>query len=230
MLTQQEVQSALPANLKVTVSQELVDTLNQICTDEEVARTVRENFVSFTTVMKDGRFKIEDYAHAVAYVSFKLMGLTNQESYVRTFPDRYQALVARGCTVKDVSAYVAAYSKNKLVNLILEQSMIPIWVLNQDVLQAAINKQAWLMRNAKREDVQQKAADSLLNHLKKPESKGIELNLNLAESTGLKDLKDQLAQMANMQKSMIEQGMRTKDIAHMSIIDAEVVPAEQEAP
>ena len=32
--------------------------------------------MSYTSVMKDGRFKTEDYAHAVAYVSFKLMGLT----------------------------------------------------------------------------------------------------------------------------------------------------------
>ena len=39
MLTQQEVQSSLPANLKVTISQDLVDTLNRICTDEEIART-----------------------------------------------------------------------------------------------------------------------------------------------------------------------------------------------
>lgn len=225
MLTQQEVQSAVPATLKVTVSQEMVDTLNGICTDEEVARTVRENLTSYTSVMKEGRFKFEDYLHAVSYVSFKMMGYSNQEAYTRTFPTRYQLLVAKGATSKDISAYVAAYHKNKLVNLILEQSLIPMWVLNQDVYQEAINKQVRLMRTAQREDVQQKAADSLMNHLKKPEAvKGVELNLNLPESTGLKDLKDQMLQLAQQQKDLIAAGVKTKEIAHMAIIEAEVVP------
>lgn len=223
MLTQAEVQNALPATLKVRVSQEVVDTLNAICTDDEIARTIRENLHSYTSVIKTGKFRIEDYLHAVSYVSFKMMGYSNQESYVRTFPARYQALVARGATDKDVSSYVAAFSKNKLVNEILEQSLIPIWVLNQDVYQAAINKQAWLMRNAKREDVQQKAADSLLNHLKKPEAAAMQLNLNMADNSGLNELRDQLGKMAEMQKDLIQAGMKTKDIAHQSIVDAEVL-------
>lgn len=226
MLTQAEVQSALPANIKMVVPQELVDTLNNICTDEEVARTVRENMISYSGVMKDGKFRIEDYLHAVSYVSFKMMGYSNQESYTRTFPDRYQALVARGATDKDISAYVAAYSKGKLVNMILEQSLIPVWVLNQDIYQAAINKSFWLMKNAKREDVQQKAADSLLNHLKKPEAAAVQLNLGMTDSSGLKELKEQIGKMAEMQKDLIQSGMRTKDIAHQTIIDAEVVPEE----
>ena len=119
--------------------------------------------------------------------------------------------------------------KNKLVNAILEQSLVPIWVLNQDVYQAAINKQAYLMRNAKREDVQQKAADSLLNHLKKPEATAMQLNLNVEESTGLKDLKEQLTQLAQTQKELIQGGMQTKAIAHMDIIDAEVVSGDRQS-
>ena len=226
MLTQAEVQAAVPANLKVTVSQDLVDTLNKICTDEEVARTVRENLVSYTHVMREGKFKFDDYIHAVSYVSFQMMGYNNQESYARTFPDRYQTLIARGATAKDISAYVAAYHKNKLVNMIMEQTLIPMWVLNQAYYQEAINKQVNLMRTSKRDDVVQKAADSLMNHLKKPEAKGVELNLNLGESTGIKDLKDQLAQLAQAQKELISAGMKTRDIAHMSIIDAEVVPED----
>jgi predicted lipid carrier protein YhbT len=223
MLTQAEVQTALPASLKSAVSQELVDTLNGICTDEEIARTVRDNLLSYTAVLKEGKFKVEDYVNAVAYVSFKMMGYSNQESYVRTFPARYQTLVARGATDKDISAYVAAFAKNKLVNIILEQSLIPIWVLNQDVYQAAINKQVWLMKHAKREDVQQKAADSLLNHLKKPEAAAVQLNLNMADNSGLNELREQLGKMAEMQKDLIQAGMKTKEIAHQSIVDAEVL-------
>lgn len=228
MLTQADVQAAVPTNVKITVSQDMVDTLNKICTDEEVARTVRENLTSYTQVLREGKFKFEDYLHAVSYVSFQMMGYNNQESYARTFPDRYQALIAKGATGKDISAYVAAYHKNKLVNLIQEQSLIPMWVLNQSVYQEAINTQVMLMRTAKREDVVQKAADSLMNHLKKPESKGIELNLNLPESTGLKDLKEQLAQLAQTQKELIQAGMQTKTIAHMDIIDAEVVKTDSQ--
>lgn len=61
------------------------------------------------------------------------MGDTNKDAYFKTFPHRYQELMARGVTDKDMSAYVAGYAKGKLVNAIMEQSLVPSWVLNQDV-------------------------------------------------------------------------------------------------
>ncbi len=223
MLTLQEVESALPSHLKINVTQDMVDELNNLSNDPEAARNMRENFISYTNVMREGRFKLEDYVSAVAYVSYKLMGYTNKESYQRTFPDRYTILVAKGTSDKDISAYVAAYNKNKLVNLILEQSLIPTWVLNQDMYQEALNQQFYLMKNANSEKVQTDAANSILTHLKKPENKKVELEIGVKNHSGLEEMKKAMVEMAELQQQMIEGGASTKSIAHARIIDAEIV-------
>lgn len=217
-ITLQEVEQSLPAHLKSAASQSLVDKINGISGDPDVARTVRENFISYSGVLRDGRFKTEDYVNAVAYVSFKLMGYNNKEAYQRTFPNRYQALVLRGASEKEISSYVAAYNKNKLVNLIFEQTLIPAWVLNQDVYQKAIEQQAYLMMHAKSEKVQSDAANSLLTHLKKPETKQVELSLGIKEeASGMEDLKAMLTGLAQRQQDLIAQGVPTREIAHQKL-------------
>src|SRR5690606_8245933 len=139
------VKQSVPAQFRGNVTQELVDNLNAISLDPIMADSIRENFISYSAVLKEGRFKLDEYLNAVAYVSYKIMGNTNQDAYAKTFPARYQSLVARGASSKDISSYVAMYNKGKLVNMILEQTLVPSWVLNQDLHQKAINRLADLM-------------------------------------------------------------------------------------
>lgn len=223
MLTLDTVSRALPANLKKSATQTLVDTLNNVSTDPEMAEAIRENFLSYTKVLTEGRFKVEDYLNAVKYVSFKLMNYTNKEAYFRTFPQRYQELIANGADEKTVSAYVSMYAKGKLVNLILEQTLVPSWVLNQDKYQKAINRLAHLMTTARSEMVQVTAANALVTHLTKPKEAGPLVNINLNEQSGMNELKDTLSRLAKQQKELIERGVPTKEIAAQSIVEAEVV-------
>ena len=213
MLTVDTVVRALPPTLRGSVDQVLVDKINNIVTDPLIAEQVRENFISYTSVLQDGRFKTEDYLHAVTYVSFKLMGMSNKDAYFRTFPARYQALVAKGTSDKDISAYVAAYAKGKLVNLIMEQSLVPTWVLNQDIYQKAINTQAHLMVNANSEMVRTQAANSILTHLAKPKEAGPLINFDMRENSGMNELRDMLKKVAEKQIEAINSGAATKDIA-----------------
>ncbi len=217
MLTVDEVQSALPAQLKSQASQALTDKINQISTEPEIAEQVRKNFISYTSVMLEGKFDTHEYLNAVAYVSYKIMGYTNQDSYKRTFPQRYAALAARGATDQQISGYVSAFNKTKLVNLILEQTLVPVWVLNQDIYQKAINVQAELMMTATSEKVKTDAANSLLTHLKKPEAQKVELNLGAQENSGMIELNEMLASLAQRQQDLIAQGVTTKEIAHQPL-------------
>lgn len=221
MLTQQEVVKALPANLKSCVTQSLVDNINNISADPLVAEQIRNNYISYTAVLKDGKFKTEDYLSAVAYVSFKLMGYTNQESYYRTFPARHQALLAKGTSSKDIAAYVSAYARGKLVNLILEQSLVPTWVVNQDLYQKALNVQADLMQNGASEKVRSDAANSILTHLTKPKDTNFQINMDMRESSGMNEMRDALAKMAQQQQELISQGVSTREIAGQRIVPAE---------
>lgn len=221
MLTREMVEKALPANLKVAATQALTDQINNITSDPLIAEQVRNNFLSYSGVLREGKFKTEDYLHAVTYVSFKLMGYSNQDAYFRTFPQRYQALVAKGTSQKDISAYVSAYSKGKLVNLILEQSLVPSWVLNQDLYQKALNVQADLMLNANSEKVRSDAANSILTHLSKPKDTAPTVNIDMRETSGMGELKAMLTQLAQSQRQAIEGGASTKEIAAQRIIDVE---------
>ena len=223
MLTKDQVERSLPANLKSAATQPLVDMLNNIAADPLVAEQVRNNFISYTSVLKDGKFKTEDYVTAVTYVSYKLMGYTNQDAYFKTFPQRHASLLAKGSTSKDISAYVSAYHRGKLVNLIMEQSLVPTWVLNQDLYQRALNTQADLMVNSGSDMVRQQAANSILLHLTKPkEAMNVQLNLDVKESSGMNEMKEALAQMAKQQQQLIAAGMTAKEIAASTIIDVEV--------
>ncbi len=223
LLTREQIEAALPANLKSAATDHLTDILNNVLLEPEVAAEFRNNFISYAHVLKDGKFKTESYLEAVAYVSFKLMGLTNREAYERTFPDRMQALIARGESSKNIAAYVTAYSKGKLVNLILEQTMVPTWVLNQDIWQKAINVQAELMLTATSEKVRTEAANSILTHLKKPEVKEFQISVEQTENSGMKELKDALLGMARKQTELLEGGMSTRDMAAIPLIEGECV-------
>ena len=226
-ITKELVARALPGNLKSAATDQLADMINQISTDPLIAEQIRENFLSYASVLKEGKFKVEDYLNAVAYCSYKLMGDSNQDAYFKTFPQRYANLVAAGRTPKEISAYVSAYAKGQLVNKIMEQTLVPSWVLNQHMYQAALNTQFKLMTN---EDVSPKvrsdAADSLLTHLAKPKEAGPLINIDMGETSGMNELKDALARMAQQQQTLINAGVSTKEIAAQDIVD--VTPKENQ--
>ena len=211
---------AVPPNLKNAVTDELIDRLNTITTDQILAEEVRNNFISYASVLREGKFKLEDYLNAVTYVSHRLNGDTQHDAYFKTFPTRYQNLMALGKTPKEISNYVAMFNKGKLVQKIQEQTLTPAWVLNQDMFQAALNTNYQIMMD---EDVSPKvrveAANSLLTHLQKPKEVTPAVNIDLRESSGLSELKKALGQLATQQQQLIEQGGSTKDVAAQRIVD-----------
>lgn len=221
MLTQEQIAKALPSNLRSAATPEFTALVNGIVSDSLVAEQVRNNFISYTSILSDGKYKTEDYLHAVTYVSFKLMGESNHDAYMRTFPDRYSLLLAKGSTAKDISAYVSAYNKGKLVNGILEQSLVPTHVLNASLYQEAINHQFYLMKHANSEKVQTEAANSLLVHLAKPKETGplVALQVNVP---GLDDLRRNMEELAMTQLDLIERGVTAKALAAQRLIPIEV--------
>lgn len=230
MLTLQEVQDTLPAGQKGHITQDMVNQLNALSKDPEEARYIRENFVSFSQVLQEGRFKLGDYVRAVMYVSHKVMGKSNLESYKATFPERHAQMVADGRQPKDIASYVAAYNKGKLVNLVYERAAIPTWVLNQDMFQSALNTQYEIMNDVSVSDkVRVEAANSLLTHLKRPETNKAELKVEIGMNDGMKALEARLAEMAETQMKIIDgNAMTVQDVAALplNIPEAEIVDDE----
>lgn len=225
-LTLDQFKMALPEKVKKTVNQELIDSINQVLADPDMYEQYRDNLLSYTKVMQEGKFQVQQYVDAVRYVSFKLMGSSNIEAYTKAFPDRYARHVANNTSAKDIASYVTAYNKSKLVNLIFEQTLIPSYILNQDLYQRALNVQADLMYNAKSEKVRSDAANSILVQLKQPEVKKVELDIKTNEDSSIDALRKATIELIEQQKMNMQLGHATaNDIAKTKIeyVDVDVV-------
>lgn len=226
-LTVEQFQLALPDKVKKSVNQELIDQINLTLSEPELYEAYRDNLLSYTRVMADGRFKVQEYVNAVRYVSHKLMGCTNIDAYTKTFPDKYARFVAQGVAAKDIASYVTAYNKSKLVNLVFEQTLIPSYVLNQDLYQKALNVQADLMVNAKSEKVRCDAANSLLTQLKMPETQKVELNVGVKEDSSISVLRQATLELAKAQRLAMQAGqVNAREVAHSKLEVVDVVARE----
>lgn len=226
-LSLDQFRMALPDKVKKSVNQELVDKINATLSNPDEFEAYRDNLLSYTRVMADGRFKVQEYVNAVRYVSFKLMGATNIEAYTKAFPDKYQRFIAQGVAAKDIASYVTAYNKSKLVNLIFEQTLIPSYVLNQDLYQKALNVQADLMLTARSEKVRSDAAAHLLNALKQPEVKKVELDIGVKEDSSINALRQATMELARQQRLAMEAGaMTAQQVAHSKVVLADTVDVE----
>lgn len=219
ILTIEQFQRVLPKQVRTRVDQTMVDNVNNLLVDPVLRETYRDNLLSFTSVMQDGKYKITDYLNAVRYVSFKLMGATNVEAYTKTFPERFQRLVNEGADDKTISSYVTAYNKTQLVNKIMEQTLVPVHVLNQDLYQKAINHSAYLMIHSKSEKVQADCARTLMEQLKAPETTKIELEVGVKNNEAIDELRAITAELAARQRTEIQAGnVSAKDVANAPLL------------
>lgn len=222
-----ELKNSLPDKLRKSVTDELLVEVNDLISNPEAYEYYRDNLLSYSKILLEGKFSLSQYISAIKYVSFKHMDMTNLEAYSKTFPDKMQRFAAQGVQAKDISSYVFAYNKSKLVQLIMGQSMIPSWILNQDLFQKALNVQAELMVTANSEKVRSDAANSLLTHLKPPEVKKVELDIGVKEDSSIKQLRETTMALAAQQRMLIQSGVsNAQEIAHSEIIKKDAIDVE----
>lgn len=238
LMTTEQFTRVLPKKFKGQVNPTLINDINTTLADPIMMEAYRDNLLSYTSVMNDGKFKLSDYLHAVRYVSCKLFGASNIEAYTKAFPDRYARFMLAQTSQKDIASYVSAYNKTKLVNLIFAQTLIPTHILNADLYQKALNTQAELMLSATSEKVRTDAANSLLTHLKIPEATKVELDINIKEDSAIADLRASTKALVDAQHAAITGGsINAKGVAHSKlsvapseddIVDAEVIDVTPE--
>ena len=227
-LTVEQFKEALPDKVRKTINQELIDSINNVLADPEMYEQYRENLLSYGRVMADGRWSVPEYINAVKYVSHKLMGRTNIDAYSKTFPEKIDRFTQQGVVAKDIASYVTAYNKSKLVNAIMEQTLIPSYVLNQDLYQKALNVQADLMITAKSEKVRSDAAAHLMQALKMPEVAKVQLDVTTAADSSISQLREATLALVAQQRDMVRAGvLNAQQVAHSKVID---VVAKEVAP
>lgn len=218
-LTVEEFKNSLPDKLRRGVTPEvaknIVDTLN----DPDMHETYRENLLTYSYVLQEGKFRMENYISAVKYVSQKLTGKTNKDAFFLTFPEKQARWAAEGVAEKDQASYITAYHKSKLVSTIMEQAIIPTWILNQDLYQKALNVQAELMQSANSEKVRCEAANSILTHLKAPETIKVKLDTTARTNSVIEQLRQTTMQLAEQQRLTIASGVQNaQQVAHSPVL------------
>ena len=226
-LTVEALKAIMPTRQKGNITPEFVNSLNNIAIDPEFRENFRENIIGYVDVLNDPNTSLKGYIRAVKYVSFKIMGFTNQDCWVRTFPERFQRLVDAGKPEAYVRSLVCAYNKGKLVQQILQQSMTPTWVLNADKFQEAINQLAHLMVFSKSEKVQSDSAAHLLTHLKRPEAAKLEVDVTVSGSDVIGEMRREVLRLSEAQADAIRsRSMTAQEIAESDVVEGELVEGD----
>lgn len=226
MVTSEQLELALGSK-RNWASEELLNTLNNLEVDG--ADLVRENWLTHANILREGTYSMDQYMSAIKYVSLKQMGHNNQQAYSIALADRYQDLVAKGYDDKRISSHISAYHKGALVQKLLSQSTIPLYMLYQDEAHKAVHTLVQIMTDPNVSfKVRSDSADKLLNHIKRPETAKVELNVTHGQADGMQELQVMMRDLAKKQLTALESGADVLKIANLPVLDGEYVSVAQE--
>lgn len=219
-ITEESFAMVLPKSMQNKVNNAVVAKIKALCDDEGMSDVIRENIISYTSVLKDGKFKMDEYLNAIKFSTYKLIGDTNHLAFTKTFPEKMLKWKTEGRQQKEVSRYTTGYNQSKLVSLIMEQARMPVYLTNADIFQDAINMQARIMADTDfSPKVRSDAANSLLTHLKRPEAQKIELGVSVKDDSVIAELRNITMGLAAQQEKLINSGAYTaRDIAHQGLV------------
>ena len=239
-MTLEELRETVPKHVQKHITQSVVDTMNHLEAEdgEDFAEHYKQNFINMSSILKSSDWTVKDYTAAVKFVSWQLLEIPDIDCYKMTFPDRYDRLMtkwtAEGLSEADVrgrkiSSFVSAYKSNPLVVKIMEQALVPPRILNAHMFQDALNVQMQLAFGANSEMVRTTAANSILTHLKNPETTKIQMEVGIKGQDELQALRNEMQRLAGTQQVGIESGSNTTlEIAESTIMFEDAIEGEIE--
>jgi len=198
--------------------------------DVELRTNLFDNLVVFKNVLQEGNYTIDNFINASLYVSYTALGVTKISSYAKVYPIRMARFNSEGKSPKAISNIVNAFNRSVLVQKLLAEFQMPSHVMFRNVFYKAVATQEAILDDPKvSATVKQKAACSLMGHLKEPEIQQMEIAVtNTGESDMIKDLLAASNKLANEQIRAIKEGRSdAKDIAHSNIIEGEFNEKEE---
>jgi len=223
-----EFKAALPKQMRKGLNPVLIDEINSVILDPEIWDAYTENLFSYTDVLANGRYTIQQYVNAVKYVTYKVINLNNTEAYIKTFPERYKSQLSKGKTNKEISVLVTSYNSGKLVMTIYKQAMIPIALVNAPKVQKMLNVLLTIAEDEEQNGrTRVEAADKFISHCAMPEEASIALDVNIKHGSAgdiINTYKQAIAMMVNGQMKAIADGGDLKQIVNAPIIiEGEVI-------
>ena len=209
----------LPPAMRKQLTPELMKEISSIKGDVQILESYRDNIIGHTSILKGSSYTLRDYAKACKFNTFIIMGESQKNAYIRTFPDRYKEFKDKNFTDKQISARTSMYAKGKLVTSIREQAEMPLWLANIDNMQRAVNKQVYLMDHAESERVQCDAANSVMTHLKRPEKIQLEVETSEKTNSVIGEVLGAAERIIAKQMEQLANGMTAKQLIDSDITD-----------
>ena len=175
----------------------------------------RENLITYDNVIAckgNGRaISPANYVNAIKFISYRSYGYTLKESFIRTFPKKYLAALAKdtkSVVETNTGKYASIYNNSKAVVSILKKTIIAPHIAYTDIFHKAVIETANLASNARSETVRQKCLETLITNLKPPEVKEVEVE-EAIENTVMASMDKALTQLAKKQRESIASGKMT---------------------
>lgn len=211
LLTVDRLKATYPRKNKTMITQELVDKINGLASDGVDGYTFMEKFLKHQSLLSNKAFDMPDYINAVQYVSYMAIGDSSIDAWIKTFPDRYEKLNARGIAKDAMNSRASEYSKNDIVIAIAEMSLVPSHILNAPVHQQSINVLTEIMLDTEvnpRDRVA--AANNVALLTKQPEKVGVQVDVNV-KNEAMEELNAILNQVTDKTIKELSSGSRTLD-------------------
>ena len=222
-INREQLVASIPARLIKGVTEEMIDSWVQLFSEEDMAEAYMDNFVSYSRVLNEGKYSPSNYVNAVKYCSHRLNGDTTREAYTKTFPEKVQRWVLNEASAKSISKYVSVFNNSKLVTSIMQQAAVPLWIVNQDKAQEAINTLVELAANSESDKVRCDAANNILVHLKQPEITKLQLDVGIHADDSIASVRKAIEDLTNAQANAITSGVFNARAIAESKVQLEVI-------
>lgn len=213
------------------ITQDVVDELNKLEEDPDYGFEFTDYYVRYFNILeKNNQWTTPKYMNALKFFSLVESNHSLVDAYVKTFPERLEARLARGQRKQDMGGEASRYNASELVNEIRKVARIPVELTNYHSFQAAIRRSVELMNDPEVSPaVQQKAAETLIRELKPKEDATVNIKVGMSDEAKSQQAKlvDHIGQIALQQQKMLAAGMSISEIQKLNVQISTAIDVEE---
>lgn len=236
VVTLEELQEAFPSR-KRTITQELVDVINECSTEPEFQiKSLLDSMVTYEGILHGkSRVTLRQYMDALRFCTYMIANEDNAtQSYIKTFA--YRDFIkervnepTNSKAYKEITQAASRYKGYDYVRDILTITSLPFDIIHLNTRHEAVGVLREIMLHGKYDKDRLAAADKLLTHTKGPDH--VDLNLNIGPSSAAISMQEQLnmqlQELAMNQRKLLEQGMTIQEVQKTGI-NLNVIEGEYE--
>ena len=230
-LTLETVKSQLTPNNRLLVDENTINEINRLANDPDYGEEFLESYLTHLNVLKQHvKANHPQYVNAVKFFTLVEAGNNLVDSYIKVFPDRYEArnrnLPEQQKGKENITSEASRFNRSVLVNEIRRVACIPVQLIHRHLLHEAILETAHIMKHAKSDMVRQKAAATLIAELKPLEDTQINITVDDNTTSIIDELRNATEALVAQEEQAVMAGRPLRDIAKSRIID--ITPEEVE--